>query len=349
MKKIDVIENKLEGNDKSQNEVVFKEYSELQQKGFEIAQRYEKLSLQDRINIIAETFGCKTADIRTSPCTNKWRGTSDISLELDNGSSLFIGNCRTPQAKTARVKNEYVNTILAQYNPEILAEIKARITPLLLKREAEDNAIAVQKGLKPYTFLNVEINDGSEKQSGSHLGWYYVTVAVNGKILAFVETGLSYGIARGVLSESRPDYFVAGALKDNEVDFVFNNVGHSSTSVLYKLHLSDNARERAEKTLAKRLVVDMTEQQEVSKGVETSEKQYDLGYGHKGNGLTVWNRLEEKAGDYVTVAHIGPDRNVTFFDKAMPYSVKVRIEQVAHTSNMTISATQEVPVFNTLA
>ena len=93
----------------------------------------------------------------------------------------------------------------------------------------------------------------------------------------------------------------------------------------------------------------MTEQQEVSKGVETSEKQYDLRYGHKGNGLTVWNRLEEKAGDYVTVAHIGPDRNVTFFDKAMPDSVKVRIEQAAHTSNMTISATQEVPVFNTLA
>ena len=36
-------------------------------------------------------------------------------------------------------------------------------------------------------------------------------------------------------------------------------------------------------------------------------KAYDLGYGHLGNGLTVWNRLEEEHGDYKTVAHIAPD------------------------------------------
>jgi len=229
------------------------DYSELQQKGFEIAKRYEKLPLQDRINIIAETFGCKTASIRTSPCTGKWRGTSDISLDLDNGSSLFIGNCRTPQAKTAKVQNEYVNGTLANYNPEILAEIKTRIVPALLKREADDNAVAAEKGLKPYTFLNVEMNDGSDKESSSHLGWYYATVAVDGKIFALVETGLSHDIARGELSELRPYYFVAGALKENQVDFVFNNVGHSSTSGLYKLHLSDDARSRAEKRLNERI------------------------------------------------------------------------------------------------
>ena len=41
---------------------------------------------------------------------------------------------------------------------------------------------------------------------------------------------------------------------------------------------------------------------------QTEEKEaaarYDLGYGHMGNGLTVWNRLEEEHGDYKTVAHI---------------------------------------------
>lgn len=323
--------------------------TELQQKGIEIAKRYEILPLQDRINIIAETFGCKTASIRTSPCTGKWRGTSDISIDLDNGASLFIGNHRTPQAKTARVQNECVNGALASYNPQVVSEIKTRAIPALLKREAEDNAIAAQKGLKPYTFLNVELNDGSDEQSGGHLGWYYATVAVDGKIFALVETGLNYDIAQGVLSESRPNYFVAGALKENEVDFVYNNVGHSSTSGLYKLHLSDNARERAEKTLAERIAVDRTEPQDVSEAVETPEKQYDLGYGHMGNGLTVWNRLEEKNGDYVTVAHIDPDRSVTFYDKDMPDSVKARIEDVARTSNMTVSATQDTPVFSTPA
>ena len=40
-------------------------------------------------------------------------------------------------------------------------------------------------------------------------------------------------------------------------------------------------------------------------------KAYDLGYGHLGNGVTVWNRLEEEHGDYKTVAHIAPDRTVT--------------------------------------
>lgn len=77
------------------------------------------------------------------------------------------------------------------------------------------------------------------------------------------------------------------------------------------------------------------------------EKQYDLGYGHLGNGLTVWNRLEEQDGDYVTVAHIDPDRSVTFYDKNMPESVRAGIEEVARTSDMRISATQDAPVFHT--
>jgi len=77
------------------------------------------------------------------------------------------------------------------------------------------------------------------------------------------------------------------------------------------------------------------------------DKQYELGFGHMGNGLTVWNRLEEKNGDYVTVAHIGPDRSVTIYDKDMPDSVKASIEREAKTSNMTVSATQDTPVFNT--
>ena len=44
-------------------------------------------------------------------------------------------------------------------------------------------------------------------------------------------------------------------------------------------------------------------------------KAYDLGYGHLGNGITVWNRLEKEHGDYKTVAHIAPDRTVTIYDE----------------------------------
>ena len=59
------------------------------------------------------------------------------------------------------------------------------------------------------------------------------------------------------------------------------------------------------------------------------QKTYDLGFGFLGNGITVWNRAEERDGDYVTVAHISTEREVKVYDKDMPDSVKERIQAVA--------------------
>lgn len=228
--------------------------TELQQKAAEIAKGYETLSMQDRIDIIAQSFGCTSGKIETSPCTGKWRGTSDISIKFDNDTSLFIGNHRTPQAKTQKVQNEYVNSALVRYNPEIIKATKEAAIDVLRKRETKDNEIAAQKGLKPYTLLNVELNDGTDEKSGGHMGWYYVTLAVGGEIHAHIETGLNYAIADGKVSETptRENYFVAGALKESDVDYVFNNTGFSSTSDLYSLPIREDVRERAEKTLAER-------------------------------------------------------------------------------------------------
>ena len=58
-------------------------------------------------------------------------------------------------------------------------------------------------------------------------------------------------------------------------------------------------------------------------------KEYDLGYGHLGHGITVWNRAEERNGDYVTVAHIRTDRSVRFYDENMPNDLKAHIERVS--------------------
>ena len=80
-------------------------------------------------------------------------------------------------------------------------------------------------------------------------------------------------------------------------------------------------------------------------GEAAPAKAYDLGYGHLGNGLTVWNRLEEEHGDYKTVAHIAPDRTVTIYDEEMPQAVREEIQHIADTSEMTVSATQDAPVF----
>jgi len=94
--------------------------------------------------------------------------------------------------------------------------------------------------------------------------------------------------------------------------------------------------------------IDKSQPGAANAGASESEKQYDLNYGHLGNGLTVWNRLEEKDGDYVKVAHIGPDRSIAFYDKDMPGSLKAEIEQIARTSDARVSVTQpEKHVFDT--
>ena len=228
--------------------------TDLQKKAAAIAEKYEALSTQEKIGVIAQAFGGTAGRIETSPCTGKWRGTSDISIRFDNGASLFLGNRLTPKAKTAAVQRELVNATLLRYNPEIVSATKEAALASLMEREAKDNAIAAQKGLKPYTLLNVEFNDGADSQSSGYMGWYYVTLAVDGNICSHIETGLNYDIADGKVSAepTREKYFAAGALKDSEVDYVFNNVGFSSTSGLYALPVSDAVLQRAEKTLAER-------------------------------------------------------------------------------------------------
>ena len=241
-----------------QEKTADKPLTDLQKKAVEIADRYKDLPLQGKIDIIAQAFGCKTGEIRTSPCTGKWRGTSDMSICFDNGASLFIGNHLTPKVKTVKVQTECVNSALVRYNPEIVQATKEAALPLLLQREAKDNEIAAQKGLKPYTLLNVEFHDGADEQTDGYMGWYYVTLAVDGKICTHLETGLNYDIADGKVSDTptRADYYPAGALKETDVDYVFNNVGFSSASTLYTVPLREDVRERAEKTLAERTAVE---------------------------------------------------------------------------------------------
>lgn len=225
----------------------------LQKRAVEIAKRYESLPTSDKIVMIARTFGCASGIIESSPCRGKWRGTSDLSIRFDNGASLFIGNTLTPQARTAKVRSKFVNAAFLRYNPEIVAAAKQTALAALRAREVHDNAAAAQRGLKSYTLLNVEFHDRAD-DNGGYMGWYYVTLAVDGKIRAHMETGLNYDIAQGKVSEipSQKPYYTAGALNEAEIDYVFNHVGFSSTSTLYSLSVSGDALERAEKALAER-------------------------------------------------------------------------------------------------
>lgn len=76
-----------------------------------------------------------------------------------------------------------------------------------------------------------------------------------------------------------------------------------------------------------------------------NKKKYDIGFGYLGNGITVWNRLEEKHGDYVTIAHIDNNRNIKFYEN-LPEDIKKKIEHFAKNANPKISVTQDVNVFN---
>ena len=306
----------------------------LQEKAVEIAERYKGLPLKEKIDVIAQTFGCKTGEIHTSPCTGKWRGTSDISIKFDNGASLFIGNHLTPKAKTVKVQTECVDGYLSQYNPEIVQATKEAALPVLLKREAKDNEIAAQRGLKPYTVLNVELNDGSNEKAGGYIGWYYVTLAVDGKICSHLETGLNYNIANGRVSETpkRADYFTAGALKETDVDYVFNNVGFSSHSTLYSLPLSADVLERAEKALAQRREAQAPEAVQTAPTKEDSFSIYQVPPGPEGRDFR-YRSYEELQADGLSV-----DRKNYQLVYTAPLDKDASLDEIYRRFNMEIPA-----------
>lgn len=203
-------------------------------------QKYCGLSMQEKICIIAQAFHCKTGEIRTSPCYGKWRGTSDISIRFDNGNELFLGNGQTQKAKTKAVQSRLVDKTLGLYNPERIQENKALAFSVLKVREKKDNAVAAEKGLQPYTLLGIGFNDGNTPGCSSYLGWYYAVLKIGGTLRIHLETGLHYNIMGRRTSPEfgRDAYYTAGGLQDDEVDYVFNNVGFSSKSGLYTLNVN---------------------------------------------------------------------------------------------------------------
>ena len=70
-------------------------------------------------------------------------------------------------------------------------------------------------------------------------------------------------------------------------------------------------------------------------------KEYKLGCGHLGNGITVWNRAKEVSGDYEKVAHIDADRQVTWYIKNPPGHVSKYVFEIAEGPNPSVSESQQ--------
>ena len=136
---------------------------------------------------------------------------------------------------------------------EVTSDAEPQAAPAKTLTELQEKALEIADRYKDLP-LQGKIDIIAQAFGGGYIGWYYVTLAVDGKICTHLETGLSHDIADGKVSDThtRADYFTAGALKEADVDYVFNNVGFSSASGLYALPLREDVLERAEKTLAER-------------------------------------------------------------------------------------------------
>lgn len=75
------------------------------------------------------------------------------------------------------------------------------------------------------------------------------------------------------------------------------------------------------------------------------ERKFDLGSGHLGNGISVWNRAKEVHGDYEKIAHIDPDRKIKYYIKNPPKQVKDYVEKIAKGPNPKASVSQSHKVF----
>lgn len=57
----------------------------------------------------------------------------------------------------------------------------------------------------------------------------------------------------------------------------------------------------------------------------------NLGFGHLGNGVTVWDSNRERNNDYLAVAHISEQGTVTYYNCALSIEAKKEIELFAST------------------
>jgi hypothetical protein len=186
------------------------------------------MNTQEKIDAIASAFGACGGVKTWKRCTGKYAGTVDYSIIFDNGENLYVCNsCAGP------VFDKCVDELYNEYNFNTVQETKTIALNIFRKRSVTDNTIAKQMGLLPYEVRSVEMNI---KQENGRMGWYYVVLMVGENIINHVDTGTNYDIRQRELSLNiKNPYFKAGGLKEDEIDYIFHNVGFSSKSPLYKM------------------------------------------------------------------------------------------------------------------
>lgn len=191
-----------------------------------------KINLEEKLELLAQTFGYPNATIEVRPCRGKWRGNSDMFVNF-NGNNLYIGNGVTKKVKTKTVQNEWLDDALHFYNPMIVKYTIREALASLKVMEEYDSEKALEMGLKPYKLVDVKL-----QTEGVYLGWYYVVLEIDGKIRNHIERDLNYFIktrcSRFLINDGK--YHLAGGLKNDEVDYIHCGVGFSTKSNLYTIN-----------------------------------------------------------------------------------------------------------------
>jgi len=133
------------------------------------------------------------------------------------------------------------------------------------------------------------------------------------KLESASRTAMEIGGLTG-LNKDAVQKFVDTHNLDIEKVFQFVKKGKLSDRMDFVTAVSGKPNNPIQKKLIKKLQESVNE-----------AKKYDIGSGYLGNGLTIWNRAEEKDGDYETIAHIGKDGKLTIYDKEIPADIKKMI------------------------
>jgi hypothetical protein len=186
------------------------------------------MKTQEKINIIASAFGAGSGKKTWKRCRGKYAGTVDYSITFDNGEQLYVCN-----SVSSRTFERHIDELYEQYHPDTVLASKETALNVLRERSALDNAAADKMNLLPHEVLSVELNTTGKN---GRMGWYYVVLRVGDAVIHHNDTVTYYDILKRKLSPNDVNnYYTAGGLRDDEVDYIFNGVGFSSKSPLYKM------------------------------------------------------------------------------------------------------------------
>ena len=185
-----------------------------------------------KMNELATLFNATTGTKVGRACTGKWRGTTDYYVEFNTGDKYFITN-------GMKGFDERLDEVIKLY--KTFNANKAEIMEILRERANVDNEIAREKGFKTYEVLDVTYNKDFRYMYG---GWFYITIKVGEVVRTLMETGLNYAIKNGcnrgfdvmreTMNEERK-YFVAGGIREEDVDFIYRGIGHATNDEIYVL------------------------------------------------------------------------------------------------------------------